>query len=67
MDRYDLLAVTGLILLNIGMAAIYWPLAPIITGSLIIASVVYRARQLAREVQYGNHNKSGSTGEASDN
>lgn len=56
MDRFDVLAVVGLVLLAVGLGAIYWPLAPLVAGTLILVAVVYKARQGETD---GNRNESG--------
>lgn len=58
-DRFDVLALIGLVLLNIGLAAIYWPLAPLITGTLLLLAVVRLALSQERREQGGNINQSG--------
>lgn len=42
LDPWDLLAVVGLLLVLIGAAAIYWPLALILGGGLLLAAYYVR-------------------------
>ena len=57
MDSLDWLALLGLALIAYGLALIWQPLAPIGVGVLILAAVVYRARQGV--VSNGDNDKPG--------
>lgn len=52
MDRLDALALVGLALLNAGLWQVWAPLAPLVTGALILA-VVWRAAQRREEGRHG--------------
>jgi uncharacterized membrane protein YbaN (DUF454 family) len=61
-DKLDILAIIGLVLLNVGLAAIWLPLAPTVTGVLILCGVVFAARNHRTEARHGTTDQPGGTG-----
>lgn len=59
LDTLDVLALIGLALLALGLAGIWWPLAPLVVGALILAGVVYRATRPNTEAYHGNPDQPG--------
>ena len=64
-DRYDLATGIGLALVNGGLWQIYPPLAPLVTGVLILAAVAYGIVERNRKVTHGSVDESDGTGAAS--
>ena len=46
LDLWDVIAIVGLVLLLGGAAAVYWPLALIVGGSLLLGAYYLRERSL---------------------
>lgn len=61
-DRFDLLALVALGLIAWGLAAIYWPLAPLVTGGLLLAGLVYREWRKGKEAERGPTNADNQPG-----
>ena len=51
MDRYDLLAVVGLVLLAVGLVWVWWPLALIVPGVVLLAIGVIGAMGRSRSAR----------------
>lgn len=49
LDLWDVIAIVGLALLLGGAAAVYWPLALIVGGSLLLGAYYLRERSLATQ------------------
>lgn len=62
-DRHDILAAAGLALLNWGLWMIWPPLAPTVTGILLLGAANYAA---IMEVRHGTTNQPGTARDAGD-
>ena len=53
MDRWDVMALAGVVLVGVGLWFVYWPLALIVPGVLLIALGVAGARTAPAEEEEG--------------
>lgn len=53
MDRWDVMALAGVVLVGVGVGFVYWPLALIVPGVLLIALGVAGARTVPAEEEEG--------------
>lgn len=45
MDKWDALALAGLVMVGVGLYFVYWPLALIVPGAALVALAIFGARR----------------------